>query len=166
MLRILPLLLGLLWVPIAHASFNQPVLGTSTNTNAAAGFVGEELNASATVVSLVSTTAKTIATLSLTAGDWDVEARVKFNFAATTTSTFRAAGVSLTTNVMPTTLADTTALHTQSGAITTGLTGPTLPTGPARASLSATTNIFCVAQATFATSTATADCFIRARRVR
>jgi hypothetical protein len=140
--------------------------GTATNDNAPAGAVGEEINASASAVSLVSTTAKTIATLSLTAGDWEVEARVKFNYAATTTSTWRAAGISLTTNVMPTTLTDTTALAIQSGAITTALTGPALPTGAARESLAGSTNIFCVAQSTFATSTATADCLIRARRVR
>lgn len=142
------------------------IVGTATNNNAAAGSVGESQSAGATAVSVVTATAKDIVTLSLTAGDWDVEGFIKWNPAATTTSTLREAGLgALSANTLPTSLAIDTAWARESGAITTG-NGPIFATGVARLSLSGTTTIRLVGKATFATSTMTADGFIKARRRR
>lgn len=62
--------------------------GTSTNDNAASGYIGETIPfelASGSAVSLTSGTAKDIGTLTLTAGDWMVFWNPMFHPAATTT---------------------------------------------------------------------------------
>jgi hypothetical protein len=141
------------------------IVGTATNDNAAAGSVGQYASASATAVSLSTGTPANITSVSLTAGDWDVEGTIKYNPAATTTSTIRQAGVTTTSGTLPTSLADATAWQRESGAITTG-TGSVLATGVVRMSLSGTTTVFLVGQATFATSTMTADGILKARRRR
>lgn len=142
------------------------IVGTATNDNAAAGSAGEFASAGATAVSVVTATAKDIITLSLTAGDWDVEGFIKWNPAATTTSTIREVAVgALATNTLPTALDDATAWQRESGGITTG-TGSILATGMCRISIAATTTIRLVGKATFATSTMTADGRIKARRRR
>jgi hypothetical protein len=142
------------------------ILTTATNDNAAAGKLGEYQTAIATAIALTSPNNINIVSISLTAGDWDVEGSIKFNFAATTTSTVRAAAVTATSGTMPTTLAANTAWVRDTGAITTGAAPEVMNTGTARISLAATTTIYLVGGATFATSTCTADGFLRARRVR
>lgn len=142
------------------------IVGTATNNNAAAGSVGEYQSAVATAVALTSPNVLNVVSLSLTAGDWDVEGTVKFNFAATTTSTVRAAGITATSGTMPTTLADNTAWVRDTGAITAGQAPYVMNTGVARISLASTTTVYLVGGATFATSTATVDGMIKARRVR
>ena len=46
--------------------------GNNTNTAPPAGFIGERIEASATAVSLLNNTNKTIASINLTAGIWDI----------------------------------------------------------------------------------------------
>jgi len=82
-------------VPVPSAS----VKGTKTNDSAAAGTVGEVISSTVTSgagVSLVSGTAKTITSISLTAGDWDVYGM--FGAFSNTSIASVIAGTSLTTN--------------------------------------------------------------------
>ncbi|HEY6019562.1 MAG TPA: hypothetical protein VIY48_06565, partial [Candidatus Paceibacterota bacterium] len=84
---------------------DQLIKGTSTNDNAIAGDVGELITstvASASGVSLTSTTAANVTSISLTAGDWDVDGTVDFNLAASTSVTVLSASISLTTGTLGT----------------------------------------------------------------
>lgn len=60
---------------VAYPAPSASVIGTTTNDSAAAGYIGEVVTstvASGAGVSLATGTAKTITSISLTAGDWDV----------------------------------------------------------------------------------------------
>lgn len=136
------------------------IQGTSTNSSASAGFVGEVIEskiASGSAVSLVSLTAKTVTSISLTAGDWDVFGQVAITGAGAVT--FLSGSVSLTTNTAG--AEDTTAgIPGISGNSNASLAIPTC-----RFSLSATTTIYLVVLAQF-TSTESAYGRITARRRR
>jgi len=76
------------------------IVGTTTNNNANAGSVGEVVSSSVAVGSAVSLTTaagaftgKTITSISLTAGDWNVFGIVGINMAATTNFTASAGGI-------------------------------------------------------------------------
>src|SRR5574337_1898836 len=76
------------------------ILGTTTNDDAAAGYIGEVISSNIAVGSAVSLSSGTIAnitSISLTAGDWDVYGWASSNVAGTTTITQFAAGGSTTT---------------------------------------------------------------------
>lgn len=76
--------------------------GTTTNDNATALYVGE-LITNATVrsspITTVASTAKTVTSIVLTAGDWDVRGAVGWRTAATTT--VFSAGINTSTNTLP-----------------------------------------------------------------
>src|SRR6266436_3159933 len=79
------------------------VVGTVTNDNAAAGSVGEYVESNiafASATSLTSNTAKTITSISLTAGDWDVSGSVGFSAAGSASITFVEGSISLVTNTV------------------------------------------------------------------
>ena len=147
--------------------------GTNTNDNAAAGEVGEFVNASvakASAVSLTTNTAANVTSISLTAGDWDVYGLVAYSPGATTTCTFALGVISSTT-------LDLNQVATGSGtlrvdgwgnqnATVAGFPPDPSPLPPTRFSLSATTTIYLVSYSTFAISTMGAWGYISARRVR
>ena len=143
------------------------IVGTATNNNAAAGSVGEYVEsiiAAGSAVALVSGTAKTVTSVSLTAGDWDVDAIVYHLPAATTSYTRYIGSLSLTTNALdisPGKFTDFTTPAIVSGGTTFNDVIP-----PYRFSLASTTSVFLVAFGTFTVSTAGAFGIIRARRVR
>ncbi len=141
------------------------VLGTTTNNDAAAGFVGEFIEQEVTSpVSLTSGVAANIASISLTAGDWDVWGTVNLAPAGSTTVSGIKGSINTTSATHPS--------GTGKGAVVdfniTFLTGfgQTTPVGQRRLSLSATTTVFLVMTASFAVSTATGTGYIAARRVR
>lgn len=145
------------------------LLGTATNNSANAGNVGEVISSTipaTSAVSLVSANPKTIATISLTAGDWDARGVIYFNPAGTTTITQALAGISQTTNVLagPVT-SGAEGLSGINAVLATG-TPQFIPVGVTQQLLSGTTNIFLVAQAAFGVSTMSAFGTILARRVR
>jgi hypothetical protein len=143
--------------------------GTATNDDAAAGYLGEQVEseiASGSAVSLVNGTAKDVATISLTAGDWDVEGDICLHPAATTVLIAAAGWIGTTANTYP-------------GLPNKGATARVLfPSGfvpndevtvsgfRRRLSLSGTTTISLGAIGYFTTSSLTAYGYIRARRVR
>ena len=137
------------------------IVGTTTNDNAAAGKVGEYVTSNiayASAVSLSNTTAKTMTSISLTAGDWDVGGNVIFNVGGTCTGC--TAAISGTNNTLPT---DASGWAQIQGAavLSPGFAVPTV-----RQSLSGTTTIYIIGYAAFSTSTVGVAGNIWARRVR
>lgn len=150
------------------------VLGTATNDSAAAGFLGEVIEsiiAQASATSLVTSTAKTVTSISLTPGDYEVSGCIAFTGAASTSTTQFQAAVSTTTNATgagasgsPVTNQLTTILNMAASVF--GATITTLSIPNYRVSVSATTTFFLVAAGSFTVSTLTAYGYIHARRVR
>jgi len=130
---------------VAYPAPSASVIGTTTNDNAATGYIGEIVTstvASGAGVSLVSNTAKTITSISLTAGDWDVFGMVGA-FSNTSISSV-IAGVSVTTNTDGAEDAITYAAPI-SGNQTLQ---PVIPT--IRVSIASTTTIYLVCKVSFA----------------
>ena len=79
------------------------IKGTGSNDNASTGFVGEEMESvilsGGSPVSLSNGTAKTMVSLTLTAGDWDIWGNVFFNIS--NTATYVEVGISKTNNTLP-----------------------------------------------------------------
>ena len=144
--------------------------GTSTNDNAVAGYVGEIISSvipSASSVSITSTVAKDVTSISLTAGDWDVWGNVGFTGAATTVVNFGIGWISLTTATIPDPSLYSTTDYNPS------TTSTTLPGGVfsinvpmIRISINSTNTVFLSVRSTFTTSTCTALGAIYARRIR
>jgi hypothetical protein len=138
----------------------------TTNDAAAAGYVGETITSTVltgSAVSLATTTAKTVTSVSLTAGEWNVCGNVLYTNGGTTTTTVSAAAFNTTTDTLPTAPANG---WSEWGGAT--LTGPSIShtVGCHRVSTASTISYFLVTRATFATSTSTAYGSISARRVR
>lgn len=141
------------------------VHGTNTNDAAASGFIGEFISANpgGVVTPAASGAYVNLASVSLTAGDWDVEGVVSFT-PSTTTGTQVYGGISTTTGNQDSTNAGGFVQ------ISVSLLNPFyLPTGARRISLSGTTTIFLVGGAVYTvlgTAKFSTDSFLRARRVR
>ena len=134
--------------------------GTNTNDSASTGMIGELLSANASTVSMVSATPKTITSISLTAGDWDVSGSFQSNPAGTTTQAYFRASVSLTDNAL-----DFTCISQFNIPVAAGQ-GNIIPTPVTRISLASTATVYLVAEVSFAVSTLTGTARIRARRAR
>lgn len=141
--------------------------GETSTGNAAAGEIGESVESVVllgSAVALTSGIAKTVASISLTAGDWEVDGIVYIAPAATTSLTRWVASISGTTNTLDTVpgkFTDMSIPATVSGG--SGYSG-SIPNY--RLSLSGTTSVFLIAFAAFTVSTAGAYGIIRARRAR
>lgn len=137
---------------------------TTTNDNAAAGFLGQFLNslvASGSAVSLTTATASNVTSISLTAGDWDVEGNVNFS-ETTSTVTARSAGISTTTGTLPTDGSEVP--NGVQSTVTSEVNGISLPRK--RVSIASTTTVYLVGKATFSAGTCVGYGQINARRVR
>ena len=128
-------------------------MGVTDGSDAAAGQVGEYLTASGGPVTLTSNTNNNVATLNLTAGDFDVSGLVSFSAAAGTTHTSFGVGL------------DTIGILNQStfpaSALTQGIGIP-----PKRYNVTAPGVVHLVAVATFSGGTVTAQGIVSARRMR
>lgn len=141
--------------------------GTSGNDNAANGNVGEYVPGvvlSGAAVSLVNGTPKTITSIILTPGDWDVRL-MGYIVPSATAVTAAIVSISTTTNALNTAAGQFCGLQTSS---TTFVGGQEISIGiqPFRFSLSVTTTIFFVALASFASGTCTSFGVLSARRAR
>jgi hypothetical protein len=139
--------------------------GTTTNDNAAAGIKGEYIVAQVLAgapVSLVNATAKTVTSIALTAGDWDVVGIVDYTANGATVVTALQQGIGVA--------ADTLGAQDTFTSADLGITGPSVDpaivTPTVRVSLAAPATIYLIAQATFSVNTLVAYGSIRARRVR
>ncbi len=152
-------------------SFNPTtsgIAGTPTNDNASAGIVGEFINstiATASAVALVSGTPKTITSITLTAGDWDVWGSVFSKPAASTTSNSIGASISLATNTFGA-LSESEPASLIVGFASAAGQVNYMNTGIGRQSVSGSTTVYLVGYSTFAVSTMAMFGFISARRVR
>lgn len=171
----------LAWPALADVKYGPPssvgvaavgqVPGTATNDSASAGNLGEYQSASIAVgsaVTLTSGTAATVVSKSLTAGDWDVACNVVFVGNANAIINFEESAPSPTNNTLP-------LLPTEGFSFiqySASAVGPGQNTaqsgGPARMSLSGTTTVYCVAQATYSGTSASVTAYglLRARRPR
>lgn len=148
----------------------QGITGTVLANQAPVGSVGHVISANVlTGASLPMTTVTTlnVTSISLPAGDWDVDGRVAFTLAATTTMGYLSGGISLVSATLP---LNDVGVSTLVGAGTNATTDVTVPPVVAlpivRVNVSATTTVYLVARAKFATSTCRAFGGISARRVR
>ena len=136
--------------------------GYNTNTAPAAGFIGEQLTANASSVSLVNNTAKTVTSVSLTAGVWDVSGMCHITNSGAFSS--GEAGISATNNTMP---AGNSGIVKQTyipGAAQ-ALGGTPYTLGTQRVVLSATTTYYMIGLSVFSGGTASANAYITATRV-
>jgi len=144
------------------------IKGVSTNTNATAGNVGEYPSAtlaSGSAVSLSTGTAKTVTSISLTAGDWDVSGVVNNILGATTNVVAAYAGISTTADTLG---ADNTfaGITNIAAGLVYGNALQLRNNAPAqRISIASTTTVYLIAFGSFSVSTMTAHGFIGARRV-
>lgn len=151
------------WMKRLAADVNGGQQGaTATNDNALPGNAGEFMAVSATTA-LVSATPITVATLTLTPGDWEVFGVAQFSPAATTNITRAQASHSTVPNT----------LSLGSNAYASLAWAPFVPnatislrTGLQRQSLAVTTVIGIVAQLDFTVSTAAVTAGINALRIR
>lgn len=138
------------------------IVGTTTNNNANAGSVGEYPTPSnLSGVSLTSGTAVTVASIALTAGDWDVQAVIQYVPAGSTVIASVISSVSPTTNATGGFPNTSSIGFSGSAGLSQQIASPVV-----RVSLASPATYYAVANAAFTTSTCTANGFIRARRIR
>lgn len=136
--------------------------GTNTSNSAGAGYIGEYVEGTGSgVASFSSGVTKNIASISLTAGDWDVTAITLVNNSAVTGTKWETSIVS--SSAGSGTVGDTLAA---SPTMPTAAVGTTLTIPTKRFSLASTTTIYDTAAITFTVGTPTMEGRISARRVR
>lgn len=169
--------LGFALQPILHAETiglsgtgsvsSSAITGTATNDNAAAGKIGEVISASlasGSATSLVTGTAKTITSVSLTAGDWDCRGVAGITGNALTTVTSYKAGVSSTADTIP---AETDFSYESFAGGTIFVTlNPQIIVPTVRKSIASTTTIYLVGQGVFATNSMSGFGSLVCRRAR
>lgn len=134
--------------------------GVTGATDATAGNIGEVISSTVPFgapVSLATAASKTMTSISLTAGDWDVSCLGQF-FISNGTSLL-IASVSETTNALDTS-PDT---YIQTSMTTTGSTA--IQVSGVRKKYASTTTVYCVMRADFAVGTVSAYGILRARRM-
>lgn len=145
------------------------IAGTTTNDNAAAGFLGEFISAQVTqgsAVALSTGTPANVTSISLTAGDWDVAGVVGFIAAATTNITSAGAGIGTTSAVLQTIANGGAQMQWGSSGFVPTANAFAVSPMRTRISLAATTTVFLVAQSGFTVAALSAFGLITARRVR
>jgi hypothetical protein len=146
-----------------------PLAGVATVSNASAGQIGEILEATVLIgaaVSLTSTVTATIASIALTAGEWDVWGLLNYQTNAATTVNYVIATLGVGTAALGT--------RPNGGAwntvVPSGVAGAAasldMPTGTRRVNVSGATTINLLANSLFAVNVASAYGYIGARRRR
>lgn len=144
---------------------SNAVPGTATNDSAASGIVGEFVSQTGTATNVGSTAIISVATATLSPGDWDVTGTVNFQGGVTAAVTSLTASLSLSNSAYDVTNAgNITQLFGTWGAVSQWV-----PAGVRRVSVAVTTPVFLLGQFGGVTGTGTSitnQSFIRARRVR
>lgn len=157
-------------MPLYNPTTAAALQGTTTNDNAVAGRVGEYMSQdtlTGSAVSLTSSTAANVCSITLTPGDWDVWYDQYFNFGATTNVTQLIASISTSSATLQTGGSSyTNEVYPSAGEVPGSGSSPSISVGPRRISVNTNTTVYGVARATFTLSTAAAFGIIRARRVR
>jgi hypothetical protein len=146
---------------------NGGIVGTTAGGNATAGNVGEYVSAnSAGVTWGTSTSIVNIASISLTAGDWDVYGTALFSTGGTSVATQAAAAISLTTGAFDSATLGGIWSEIQAFATSASYYAPI---SLRRINVSTTTTVYLTGQVTYSTlggGTWGAGSIIQARRVR
>ena len=136
------------------------IVGVTTNSNAAAGNVGEYVSAVDNVgVSLTTGTRANVVSISLTAGDWDVTGYVGYLPSGGASSTYQEGSISSTSATIGSAGARTILSTTTTAQIE-------IPLPTVRVSLASTTTYYLVTNNDFTGGTIKGTGLIRARRVR
>ncbi len=145
------------------------IIGSTTNDSAAAGSVGEYVSAtlaSGSATALTTGVAKTVTSISLTAGDWDISGNVHYSGNSATTVGYTYSSLNTVTNTDSGTLGQFVKRFFNSVAPFGTIDNIVEPIPPIRVSLSGTTTYYLIADAGFSTNTMAAYGIIHARRVR
>lgn len=146
------------------------LVGTTTSNNANAGSYGEYLSSTVTsggAVSLTSTTAANVTSLSLTPGDWEVYINASFVGGTLTTVLSGIAGISTTSATLDfTTPGKYSVFPAANSTIFQSSESLNVLVGPYRLSLSTTTTTYFVCRGDFSTSTMSCYGILSARRMR
>jgi hypothetical protein len=148
---------------ITFSPTTHGLLGTTTNNNAATGYVGEFVSsviASASFVTFSNNTAKDLTSISLTAGDWDVFGNITWATVVTSCSNINT-WISTTSATLP-----DASLYNRSATSGTFPNNNSQTAPYQRLSLSGTTTVFISGQIGGASGTAQVCGAIYARRVR
>lgn len=153
-----------------HSSSYLDLIGQPDNSSTTpTGKMGEYISAevsSGSAVSLTSSTAKNVTSISLTPGDWDVWVNCIFTGNALTTITALYSEISLVSNTEDQSNGRVT-FNPFAGTPTLFAILPwTVNVGPCRLSLGTTTTVYMIAVAAFSVSTCSAYGIIQARRRR
>jgi hypothetical protein len=150
--------------------------GVAGNTPASAGNVGEIISscvAQASAVALSTGTAKDVTSISLTAGDWDVQGDIDFVTTATTSVSDVSAVITGTSNTLPTAPNNTAPfggggmnIQRFTAFVPGTINSFAVPTGGVPVTVASATTIFLDALSAFTASTASAYGCIVARRAR
>lgn len=135
------------------------VYGLTQGTAPAAGLLGEQISSAVTTVALANNTPKTITSINLTAGIWDVTGLICLN-ASGAVLTDVTASISTTNNTVAGNLGDLNARQIVGISTLTSLVVPVV-----RATLSATTTYYLVSNQVFASGTCNGQGRITATRV-
>lgn len=136
------------------------IIGTTTNDSAAVGSVGEFVTAANSGGTALSTTiVVNVTSISLTAGDWDLDGNAVFTGAGANQA-FASVWISTTSAVSPSSYL-TSSFSTTPGFSSIGMNAPSI-----RLSLSGTTTVYLSGQSTFGSGSVTVRGTINARRVR
>lgn len=144
------------------------ILGTTTNDDAAAGYVGEFISSnivSGSAVSLTTGMITNVTNISLTAGDWDVYGLGATVAGAGTITTNFIVGISLTSATFDA-ISPNRARHQIVDGNFSANANLAFPTGNCRINVGSTTTVYLVVRGDFSVSTLGAYGYIAARRVR
>lgn len=139
--------------------------GTTAGGNAAAGSLGEHVSASVvqgSATALTTATPKTVTTISLTAGDWDITAIGAITGASTGTNFDVAIGT--TTNSLTGTILGNSRCETPTVSLTGADASLMIPAF--RVNITSTTSYYLIVQETFTIGSPAAYGRISARRIR
>ena len=152
---------------IIRATGAVNIYGTSTNDNAAAGYVGEVISSNVTTGVPLTTSNITynITSISLTPGDWDVYGEVWF-IAGTGAPIGLTAAINNVSATMPSTAGGIGTARNQLIGTFGASSGGTLSLRPCRASLTTTTTYYLLMSMNFPSGAPTATGNIWARRAR
>jgi hypothetical protein len=139
------------------------IAGTPTNNNANAGSVGEYLTATTASTAATNATPLNSASISLTAGDWDVQGSFVILPAGSTTISGFLGSLSTTSATHNATLGN---LFAMQGVSFLAGQSQYFQTPVTRISLASTTTVYLVVSTSFSVSTCNVGGLIRARRVR
>lgn len=152
----------------ATGSLTSTVLqGVTNGVPASSGFVGELISSTIAVgsaIPLTSTITSDVTSISLPAGEWYVNGQVDYRAAATTSITILTQGISSTSATLG--AQDTFSRNVSGAFVPTASVDVCLPIRGQALSLTTTTTIYLVANATFTLAALSAYGTIQARRVR